>query len=57
MYLQSSDDFNPLKYNNGKFNFYCIPVGEDLTKTVNIYIDDTLYPNLKKTGITDKNTQ
>ena len=52
MSLQPSEDFNPLKFNSGKFNFYCIPVGENLTKTVDIYIDDELKPELRKTGIT-----
>ena len=56
MYLQRSEDFNPLKYFNGSFNFYCIPVGENLTKTVSIYIDDVYYPELTKSKITDKNT-
>lgn len=52
MSLQPSEDFNPLKFNSGKFNFYCIPVGENLTKTVDIYIDDELKPELRKSGIT-----
>ena len=57
MYLQASEDFNPLKFSNGKFNFYCIPVGENLNKTVDIYIDDELKPELRKTDITATSSQ
>ena len=53
MYLKEEpEDFNPLKYFKGNFNFYCTPVGADLTKTIEIEIDGNPLPELTKTNIT-----
>lgn len=52
MYLKEEiEDFNPLKYFKGNFNFYCTPMGADLTKKIEIYIDDNLLSSLTKTNI------
>lgn len=53
MYLKEEvENFNPLQYFKGDFNFYCTPVGADLTKNVDIYVDDVLLPDISKKGIT-----
>ena len=57
MELKRSDDFNPLVVFNGSFNFYCIPIGANLTKKVEIEIDGNPMPSLTKTNITGSNEQ
>ena len=53
MYLkEESEDFNPLKYFKGNFNFYCTPIGANLTKSISIYVDDALIPSLTMNNIT-----
>ena len=53
LYLREElDSFNPLSYFVGNFNFYCTVVGANLTKKVEIYIDDVLFPELTQNNIT-----
>lgn len=53
MYLKEEiENFNPLQYFKGDFNFYCTPVGADLTKNIDIYVDDVLLSEVSKRGIT-----
>lgn len=53
MALLESSNFNPLVpiswKNQGNLNFVCQPVGEGLSKTLKIYIDDVLDPSLTRT--------
>lgn len=52
MYLKEEvEDFNPLRYFKGNFNFYCTPIGANLTKSISIYIDDALIPGLTMDNI------
>lgn len=52
MELEASENFNPLNFFKGAFNFYCIASGADLTKKIEIYVDDALIPSLTENEIT-----
>ena len=51
MYLNSSPNFNPLNFFSGEITFECIPVGENLTKNIDIYFDNSLISSISKRGI------
>ena len=51
MYLNSSPNFNPLNFFSGEITFECTPVGENLTKNIDIYFDNSLISSISKRGI------
>lgn len=52
MYLKEEpEDWNPLRFFKGNFNFYCTAIGANLTKTISIYVDGALLPSLTKENI------